>query len=99
MPERFSRFRREATRVIQIALGDCGPGRGPAPVFDGYTSRLDLSPHERTLDPIRIRLMGQLQEGVTSLLAARTSLDFIGSIFHERAKRRNKHGDLTKALR
>jgi agmatinase len=26
--------------------------------------------------------------GITSLLAARTSLDFIGSIFHERAKRR-----------
>jgi agmatinase len=26
--------------------------------------------------------------GFTSLLAARTSLDFIGSIFHERAKRR-----------
>ena len=25
---------------------------------------------------------------ITSLLAARTSLDFIGSIFHERAKRR-----------
>src|ERR1700742_4503094 len=28
--------------------------------------------------------------GVTSLLAARTSLDFIGSIFHERAKRRRR---------
>jgi agmatinase len=27
--------------------------------------------------------------GVTSLLAARTSLDFIGSIFHERTKRRD----------
>ena len=26
--------------------------------------------------------------GITSLLAARTSIDFIGSIFHERAKRR-----------
>jgi agmatinase len=26
--------------------------------------------------------------GITSLLAARTSLDFIGSIFHERGKRR-----------
>ena len=26
--------------------------------------------------------------GITALLAARTSLDFIGSIFHERAKRR-----------
>jgi agmatinase len=25
---------------------------------------------------------------ITSLLAARTGLDFIGSIFHERAKRR-----------
>src|SRR5216683_2259340 len=28
--------------------------------------------------------------GITSLLAARTSLDFIGSIFHERAKRRGR---------
>jgi agmatinase len=28
--------------------------------------------------------------GITSLLAARTSLDFIGSIFHERAKRRHQ---------
>jgi agmatinase len=28
--------------------------------------------------------------GITSLLAARTSLDFIGSIFHERAKRRSR---------
>jgi agmatinase len=30
--------------------------------------------------------------GITSLLAARTSLDFIGSIFHERAKRRDLFG-------
>ena len=29
--------------------------------------------------------------GITSLLATRTSLDFIGSIFHERAKRRIRH--------
>ena len=28
--------------------------------------------------------------GVTALLAARTSLDFIGSIFHERTKRRRR---------
>jgi agmatinase len=28
--------------------------------------------------------------GITSLLAARTSLDFIGSIFHERAKRKSR---------
>jgi agmatinase len=28
--------------------------------------------------------------GATSLLAARTSLDFIGSIFHERTKRKSR---------
>jgi putative membrane-bound dehydrogenase-like protein len=46
----------EAVRVMQIALGDCGPGRAVAPMFDGYTSRVDLKPHERELDPLRIRL-------------------------------------------
>jgi putative membrane-bound dehydrogenase-like protein len=46
----------EALRVMQIALGDCGPGRAVAPMFDGYTSRLDLREHERDLDPARIRV-------------------------------------------
>lgn len=49
-------LRLEALRVMQIALGDCGPGRAKAPMFDGYTSRLDLKSHERELDPIRIRV-------------------------------------------
>lgn len=51
-----SKLRLEALRVMQIALGDCGPGRAIAPMFDGYTSRLDLSAHERELDPFRIRI-------------------------------------------
>ncbi len=49
-------LRLEAVRVMQIALGDCGPGRSVAPMFDGYTSRIDLKPHERELDPLRIRV-------------------------------------------
>jgi arginase family enzyme len=35
--------------------------------------------------------------GITSLLAARTSLDFIGSIFHERARRRSRQASRTTA--
>jgi putative membrane-bound dehydrogenase-like protein len=49
-------LRLEAVRVMQIALGDCGPGRAVAPMFDGYTSTVDLKPHERELDPLRIRV-------------------------------------------
>lgn len=45
----------EALRLLELALGDVGPaGKLPA-VFDGYTSRVDLSPLERDLDPVRIR--------------------------------------------
>jgi putative membrane-bound dehydrogenase-like protein len=49
-------LRLEALRVMEIALGDCGPGRAIAPMFEGYTSCLDLTAHERELDPSRIRL-------------------------------------------
>lgn len=49
-------LRLEAIRVMQIALGDCGPGRAVAPMFDGYTSTVDLKSHERELDPLRIRI-------------------------------------------
>jgi hypothetical protein len=37
--------------------------------------------------------------GITSLLAAGTSLDFIGSIFHERAKRRASHRSRHRPVR
>jgi putative membrane-bound dehydrogenase-like protein len=49
-------LRLEAVRVMQIALGDCGPGRAVAPMFDGYTSTVDLKSHERELDALRIRI-------------------------------------------
>ena len=49
-----SRLKLEAVRVMEIALGDCGQGHAIFPMFDGYTSRLDLAAHERQLDPTRI---------------------------------------------
>ena len=46
----------EALRLLQLALGDVGPGRASAPVFDGYTAVQDLAPYERQLDDVRARL-------------------------------------------
>ncbi|QDV19822.1 Cytochrome c [Gimesia panareensis] len=50
-------LRLEALRLIQLGLGDLGPPTKMAAVFDGYANGVDLSEHERHLDPIRIRLM------------------------------------------
>jgi putative membrane-bound dehydrogenase-like protein len=49
-------IRLEAARLLQLALGDVGPGRAEAAVFDGYTSVQDLAPYERQLDDVRARL-------------------------------------------
>jgi len=46
----------EAARLLQIAIGDLGMQERTAAVFDNYTSRDDLTPHERELDPLRITL-------------------------------------------
>lgn len=44
----------EAARLIQIAIGDVGGREDIAPVFENYTSTIDLSGRERELDPLRI---------------------------------------------
>jgi len=48
--------RKDAIRLMQLALGDFGPRKGRPPVYDGYASRLDLKPFERKLDPFRARI-------------------------------------------
>ncbi|GAB4146999.1 MAG: HEAT repeat domain-containing protein [Planctomycetaceae bacterium] len=48
--------KREAVRLLQLALGDVGPRQKRPPVFDSYASRLDLKPYERELDDLRIRI-------------------------------------------
>lgn len=50
-------LRLDALRLIQLGLGDLGPPTKMAAVFDGYANGVDLSAHERHLDPIRIRLV------------------------------------------
>lgn len=46
----------EAARLMQLALGDLGVRQELPPVFSSYSSQLDLTPHERSLDSVRIRL-------------------------------------------
>jgi putative heme-binding domain-containing protein len=52
----------QATRLLQLALGDLVPKSGIA-AFDGYTPKLDLSAFERDLDPVRIRLADTFPTG------------------------------------
>ena len=60
-------LKREAIRLMQVALGDVGPGSKAAPVFDGYAARIDLSEQERLLDPIRIRMAKAYPTGEASV--------------------------------
>ena len=57
----------DAVRLLQLALGDVGPGGTLPAVFDGYTSRLGLGSLERDLDPVRIRVARMFPTGVPQL--------------------------------
>ena len=46
----------DAVRLLQLLVGDMGPGQNRPPVFDGYASNLDLEEYERELDPLRVQL-------------------------------------------
>ena len=46
----------DAIRLLQLLLGDMGPGPDRPPVFDGYASNLNLEEYERELDPLRVQL-------------------------------------------
>lgn len=51
-----SELKRDAVRLLQVALGDFGPSADHLPTFDGYASRIDLQPYERDLDALRVDL-------------------------------------------
>lgn len=59
--------KRDAVRLLQIALGDFGPAGGHLPTFDGYASRIDLEPYERDLDPLRVDLSALYPTGEAEL--------------------------------
>lgn len=60
-------LKREAVRLMQLGLGDMGPQDKRPAVYDGYASRLDLSAHERELDPVRIRAAALFPTGDAEL--------------------------------
>ncbi len=53
----------DAIRLMQIGLGDVGPMGKLPPVFDGYAARVDLSAHEREIDPVRIAIADAFPTG------------------------------------
>lgn len=72
----------DAIRLLQLLLGDMGPGPGRPPVFDGYASNLDLEEFERELDPLRVELSeiyptgdGQLDDELVRLFAMVTTFN------------------------
>ncbi len=55
--------RTEALRLLQLSCGDVGPQKGLPAIFDGYTARADLKPHEIPLDAVRILLADEFPSG------------------------------------
>jgi len=74
-------LKRDAVRLLQISLGDVGPGPHPA-TFDGYAARMNLEPLERELDTLRADLAplfptgdGTLDRELLRLLAMITTFN------------------------
>ncbi len=57
----------DAVRLLQLTLGDMGPGPERPPVFDGYASSLNLEEFERELDPLRVQLAELFPTGMPLL--------------------------------
>ena len=57
----------DAVRLLQLTLGDMGPGPDRPPVFDGYASSLNLDEFERELDPLRVQLAEVFPTGAPDL--------------------------------
>ncbi|WP_010585448.1 PVC-type heme-binding CxxCH protein [Schlesneria paludicola] len=60
-------LKRDAVRLLQISLGDMGPGAEKATAFDGYSSKIALEQFERELDPLRVQLAEVFPTGDTEL--------------------------------
>ncbi|MBL8814663.1 MAG: c-type cytochrome [Planctomyces sp.] len=60
-------LRRDALRVVQLALGDVGPAATHPPMFDSYTPRASLSRYDLELNPIRTELASVFPSGDSAL--------------------------------
>ena len=57
----------DAVRLVQMALGDAGPSRGRAAVFDSVAPRIDLAPHDVALSPLVTLLSDMFPSGHADL--------------------------------
>ncbi len=56
-------LRRDAVRVLQMALSDVGPGQDRPVMFDGYAPRASMDTIERDLNPIFAKLTDTFPSG------------------------------------
>jgi len=60
-------LRRDAVRVLQMALSDVGPGKDRPPMFDGYAPRAALDSIERELNPLLTRVADVFPSGDSAM--------------------------------
>lgn len=55
--------RKEAVRLLQMAIGDMGPAKDRPPMFESYAPRFSLDPIERELNPLLSRIFAVFPTG------------------------------------
>lgn len=66
-PKQSLELRREAIRLLELALGDVGPVAGRPPMFDSYASQISLASVDLELNPLRARLAEAFPAGDSEL--------------------------------
>ena len=56
-------LKRDAVRVLQLALGDAGPAKDRPPMFESYASRTPMDGIERELNPLVTQVAGTFPSG------------------------------------
>ena len=56
-------LKRDAVRVLQLALGDAGPAKDRPPMFESYASRTPMDGIERELNPLVTKVAGTFPSG------------------------------------
>ncbi|MBL8813600.1 MAG: c-type cytochrome [Planctomycetaceae bacterium] len=55
--------KKEAVRLLQLAVGDMGPAKDRPPMFESYAPRFSLEPIERELNPLLSRIFAVFPTG------------------------------------
>ena len=66
-PQSPVQLRRDAVRVLQMALSDVGPGKDRPPMFEGYAPRAELDSIERELNPLMTKVANAFPSGDSAM--------------------------------